>query len=97
MTHQSVFSLPHLVAKSKDDCKHALKVWLVGLADYLKPNKIFWFTMTEIFETDASDVIDVVHRFVDGRARCGSLPLKLFIQHDDCTLKSKNRYAFAYF
>ena len=96
---QKNYGIPHFVEASKSDRGHQLKVKIVAAMQHLKRGErdLHLFAMTDEFATGANHVIEVVHRFLQGKKKArGKLPPILFIQLDNCTRENKNRFFFSY-
>ncbi len=94
---QSAYGLPHLIHNTKAMRGERLKVRLIALKEHLPIPNVFFYLMTEEFETGANHVIEVVHRFLTQKAEKGPLPPTLYVQVDNCWRENKNKYFMAYF
>ena len=71
---------------------HAMKVKLVGLLEHQLPNVLLIHTMKHELKTGANHVVEVLHRYLTRRRADGPLPLKFFVQLDNCSRENKNHY-----
>ncbi len=94
---QSAYGLPHLVHNTKAMRGEKLKVRLIGVKEHLVVPNIFFYLMTEEFDTGANHVIEAVHRFLANKAKQGTIPPCLYVQADNCSRENKNRYFMGYF
>ena len=96
---QKNYGIPHFVEASKSDRGHQLKVKIIAAMQHMKRGErhLHLFAMTDEFATGANHIIEVIHRFFQGKKKThGKLPPILFIQLDNCTRENKNRFLFAY-
>lgn len=90
--YQLVIWLTHFVTKTKDDKLYALMVRPGGAIDCLT----LLFIMTDEHETSAKHIIEAIHRFINDQWSSGPFPTTLYVQIDNCTRETKNRYLFVY-
>lgn len=79
-----------------DERGSSLKVQLNRVWEHQRKNQLQLFTMTEEHETEAHDILEVLHRFRMGRVAILELLRKMFIHVDILTLESKNLFFFTY-
>ncbi len=94
---QSAYGLPHLLFNTKSMRGEKLKVRLIGVKEHLLVPNVFFYLMTEEFETGANHVIECVHRFLSHKFEKGPILQTLYVQADNCSRENKNRYFMSYF
>lgn len=94
---QSAYSLPHFIFDVKDQRGLGIKVHLIGLLHHAQQSILQLYTMTDEHKKGSNHIIEVIHRFVNEKAKAGPLPKKLFIQLDNCSRENKNKFVMSYF
>lgn len=72
-------------------------IWIFGTwGTWNKSSKQHMFTMKGEHNTNASHIVDVLHMFVSDLDAGIVLPSTFYVQFDNCTRESKNRYLFSH-
>lgn len=93
---QSAYGLSHLIFNTKSMRGEKLKVRLIGIKEHLPIPNVFFYLMTEEFETGSNHIVEALHRFLTQKAKNDHLPLVLFVQADNCSRENKNKYFMSY-
>lgn len=93
---RSAFGLPQVVTKTKRMRQNAIEVRPIGLMENDKRNKVQLITMIEEHRTGANHIVEVRHRYLIELSSLKRVPTTFYIQVENCTRESKNRYFFGY-
>ena len=93
---QSAFALPHFMVSVKDQRGLGLKVHLIGLLQHAHQSVLELYTMTDEHKKGSNHIVEVIHRFINGKSKDRPLPRKLFIQLDNCSRENKNKFVMSY-
>lgn len=91
---QTSFGLPHFVPKSKDERVTAVKTGKIGLWENKKPANLYLYIMKVEQVRAASHILKNTHRIISDLAASGILPLRLYVQVEDCKTENRNGYMF---